>query len=30
VGSDNKSNWTELKDKLKTVLKDFAKSPSQI
>lgn len=30
IGSDCKSNWGELKDKLKVLIKDFNKTPSQI
>lgn len=30
IGSDCKSNWGELKDKLKVQVKDFNKTPSQI
>jgi hypothetical protein len=30
IGSDNKSNWTELKDRVKAQVKDFNKTPSQV
>jgi len=30
IGIDNKSNWAELKDKVKIQIKDFNKTPSQV
>lgn len=30
IGADNKSNWAELKDKVKLQIKDFNKTPSQV
>ena len=30
IGADNKSNWAELKDKVKQQIKDFNKTPSQV
>lgn len=30
VGNDNKSNWPELKDKVRVQIKDFNKTPAQV
>ena len=30
VGNDNKSNWSELKDKVRVQIKDFNKTPAQV
>ncbi len=30
IGTDNKSNWVEIKDRVKNFIKDFGKSPSQV
>jgi hypothetical protein len=30
IGQDNKSNWGELKDKMKAYIKDFNKTPAQV
>ena len=30
IGQDNKSNWAELKDKVKFQIKDFNKTPAQV
>ncbi len=30
IGTDNKSNWAQLKDRVKSQIKDFNKTPSQV
>jgi hypothetical protein len=30
IGADNKANWVEIKDRVKNIIKDFIKSPSQV
>lgn len=30
IGSDHKSNWVDVKDRVKNLVKDFNKTPSQV